>query len=70
MTPTWDDLRAVEGLHLGPAAFRYQRCVKCNEEIDTLLDDGMWSHYSGCQVSFRTALTPYNAAVLRALRGL
>ena len=41
---TWDDLRAVDGLRLGPAAYRYQPCPKCGVEADTL------DRYQTCRV--------------------
>jgi hypothetical protein len=68
---TWDDLRAVEGLRLGAAAYRYQTCRVCSVEIDTLLGGGMASHRDfDCQPSFKTTLNTYDQAVQRALRGL
>ena len=67
---SWDDLRAVYGLRLGSAAYRYQSCPRCRMDVDTLLDDGMETHRDGCQPSFKTTLTPYDKAVQRALRGL
>ena len=67
---SWDDLRAVEGLRLGAAAFRYQTCPRCRLEIDTLLDDGMANHRSVCQPSFKPQVGPYDEAVQRALKGL
>jgi hypothetical protein len=71
MTPSWEQLRNTEGLRLGPAAFRWQSCVRCNAEIDTLLDDGVANHRDfDCQPSFKTTLNTYDQAVQRALRGL
>ena len=70
MPETWDQLRAVEGLRLGAAAYRYQTCPKCGVEIDTDGDEDLWTHYSVCQVSFRPQVGPYDQAVQRALRGL
>jgi hypothetical protein len=71
MPETWDQLRAVEGLRLGGAAFRYQTCRVCSVEIDTLLGGGMASHRDfDCQPSFRPQVGPYDEAVQRALRGL
>ena len=68
---SWDDLRAVYGLRLGAAAFRFQMCPVCCAEIDTLLDDSVANHrIFDCQPSFRTTLTPYDQAVQRALKGL
>jgi hypothetical protein len=67
---SWDDLRAVYGLRLGSAAFRYQTCPRCRMDVDTLEDDGMETHRDRCQPSFKTTLTPYDKAVQRALRGL
>jgi hypothetical protein len=71
MPETWEQLRNTEGLRLGPAAFRWQSCVKCNAEIDTLLGGGMASHRDfNCQPSFKPQVGPYDEAVQRALRGL
>ena len=68
---SWDDLRAVYGLRLGSAAYRYQTCPRCRAEIDTLLGGGMASHRDfDCQPSFRPQVGPYDEAVQRALRGL
>ena len=68
---SWDDLRAVEGIRLGAAAFRYQTCPRCRMDVDTLEDDGMASHRDfNCQPSFRPQVGPYDEAVQRALRGL
>ena len=66
---SWDDLRAVDGLRLGPAAYRYQPCPKCGVEADTLDGDDIANHFN-CQPSFRPQVGPYDEAVQRALRGL